>query len=159
EDWTYHKTYSGTPQGGIISPILANIYLHELDEFMEQTITGFNRGKGRKVSPAYKRLAYQVARRRKAIDRLKTTSKDAEAIKKLRGEMAVIDRERKHIPSRDPLDERYKRLHYCRYADDFVIGVIGSKQDAEGIFTRGREFLKEQLHLELSATKSKIRYS
>ena len=126
---------------------------------MEQIITGFNQGKGRKVSPAYKRLAYQIAKRRKAIDRLKTTSKDAEAINKLRGEIAVIDRERKNIPSRDPLDKRYKRLHYCRYADDFVIGVIGSKQDAEGIFTRVRTFLNEQLNLAISATKSKIRYS
>lgn len=34
EDWKYHKTYSGTPQSGIMSPLLANIYLHELDKFV-----------------------------------------------------------------------------------------------------------------------------
>jgi group II intron reverse transcriptase/maturase len=159
EDWTYHKTYSGTPQGGIVSPILANIYLHELDEFIEQTRMGFNQGAGRKISPEYKRLEYQISRRRKAIDRLKTTGEDVETINKLRGEITVIDRERKNIPSRDPLDKGYKRLHYCRYADDFVLGIIGSKQDAEEIFTNIRMFLKERLNLAISEAKSKIRYS
>ena len=50
EDWKYHNTYSGTPQGGIISPILANIYLHELDCYMETLIADFKRGKQEAVN-------------------------------------------------------------------------------------------------------------
>ena len=55
EDWVYHNTYSGTPQGSLISPILANIYLNELDVFMAKYAESFNCGKGRKINPAYKK--------------------------------------------------------------------------------------------------------
>ncbi len=160
EEWTYHSTHSGTPQGGVISPILANIYLHELDEFMEETTKGFNKGIQRRMNPKYKHHEYQISRRRKAIDGLNANPEgNAEAIKKLKSEIALLDTERKGFPSREPLDENYKRLRYCRYADDFVIGVIGSKQDAERIFTQVKMFLKEQLNLEISEAKSVIRYS
>src|SRR6266436_5641469 len=160
EEWTYHSTHSGTPQGGVISPILANIYLHELDEFMEETTKGFNKGIQRKMNPKYKHHEYQISKRRKAIDGLNANPEgNAEAIKKLKSEIALLDTERKGFPSREPLDENYKRLRYCRYADDFVIGVIGSKQDAERIFTQIKMFLKEQLNLEISEAKSVIRYS
>jgi RNA-directed DNA polymerase len=160
EDWTYHRTYSGAPQGGIISPILANIYLNELDEFIQEITTGFNKGKERIRSPKYRQLEFQIAKRRKTIDRLKEHSEEhTETINTLKGEIATIDRERKRLPSREPFDTSYKRLRYCRYADDFVLGIIGSKQDAEQIFSSVKTFLKEQLKLEISETKSKIRYS
>ena len=53
ENWVYHNTYSGTPQGSIISPILANIYLNELDAFMDEYAKRFNTGKCRRHSKAY----------------------------------------------------------------------------------------------------------
>ena len=45
EQWEYHKTYSGTPQGSGMSPILANIYMSELDAFIDKYKQGFDRGK------------------------------------------------------------------------------------------------------------------
>ena len=56
EDWVYHRTYSGTPQGGTVSPILANIYLHELDEWLKQKAQSFNKGATRTPNPEYKQL-------------------------------------------------------------------------------------------------------
>ena len=160
EDWKYHHTHSGTPQGGVISPILANIYLHELDEFMEKTTKGFNKGERRIRSQKYRHLEFQISKRRKTIDTLNADPNgNAEAIRTLKSEIALLDGERKGIPSREPLDEGFKRLRYCRYADDFVVGIIGSKQDAEMIMTKIRTFLRENLNLELSEAKSKIRYS
>jgi RNA-directed DNA polymerase len=57
EGRTHNPTYSGTPQGGIVSPILANIYLHELDEFVAGRIAAFEKGKTRATNPEYRRLA------------------------------------------------------------------------------------------------------
>ena len=69
EDWTFHKTYSGTPQGGIISPILANIYLDKLDKFMKTLIENFDKGKRRGHNPESSRLG---TRRWRAVNKLKT---------------------------------------------------------------------------------------
>ena len=55
EDWNYHNTYSGTPQGSIISPILANIYMNELDSYMAEYAEKFNCGNRRKINPAFKK--------------------------------------------------------------------------------------------------------
>jgi retron-type reverse transcriptase len=61
EDWRYHQTYSGTPQGGNLSPLLSNIYLHELDEAIAQKQATFNTGKARKRSAAYHCLSVKLS--------------------------------------------------------------------------------------------------
>jgi len=50
EDWQYFKSYDGTQQGGIISPILANIYLDQLDKYMEEYASKFDKGVRKEVT-------------------------------------------------------------------------------------------------------------
>nr|WP_063842301.1 reverse transcriptase/maturase family protein [Hassalia byssoidea] len=57
EQWKYHSTLSGTPQGAIVSPLLANIYLDKLDKFVENClIPEYTRGKRRAENPEYSKL-------------------------------------------------------------------------------------------------------
>jgi retron-type reverse transcriptase len=106
EDWRHKPSLAGTPQGGVISPLLANIFLHELDSYvMEEMKPAFDNGKSRRANRPYQRLRDAVYKARKAGEYLK-----AKALLTLRNE----------LPSRDPKDEGYRRLVYVRYADDFV---------------------------------------
>ena len=159
EDWTYHATYSGVPQGSIVSPILANVYLHELDLFMKDMKKRFEKGKRRKKNLVYSRYSYTIKRLRKEIDDLKGKEGKEEALQALRQEIRQIDKLRKQLPSGDPFDTEYKRLYYCRYADDFIVGIIGSYQDAERVRQEMRRFIEETLKLTIAEEKSHIRHS
>ena len=137
-----HNSLTGTPQGGIVSPILANIYLHELDVFMEQTCNQLTAQKrARKRSQAYMELnmARFLARKNRAYEQ-------AEAILK---QMRIM-------PSQDPFDPDYIKVKYTRYADDFLVMIIGSKELAERIREEIRDFLMQELQLELSMEKTLI---
>ena len=142
EDWKYHRTLSGSPQGGVVSPILANIYLDRLDQYVEhELIPEFTRGRQRKKNPAYARLARRQAR----------------AIKQGNLAAAVVLRKQKDLlPRGDPNDTHYRRLRYLRYADDFLLGFAGPRAEAEVIKQRLRDFLHTMLKLELSAEKTLI---
>lgn len=159
EDWRFHRTYSGTPQGGVISPCLANIYLHELDKFVAGKIDAFNRGKRRMTGRDYSRYSGLIHGRRKKIDALKATGGSPQAIKDLRDEIRHLEQERSKHSSRDEMDPGYRRLLYCRYADDFVLGVIGSKQEAETIKHDVQEFLRSELALEAAEEKSGVHHA
>lgn len=152
EDWIYHKTYSGTPQGGIISPILANIYLDKLDKYMQEYITKFNVGKDRKRNPEYRKLE---VKRRTLVEKLKKAASKADKDEILK-DIRQVEMERRNVPYSLPMDESYKRMQYVRYADDFLIGVIGSKKDCEMIKKDVAEFLFQKLGLELSQEKTLI---
>lgn len=155
EDWKYHGTYSGTPQGGIISPILANIYLDKLDQFMEKMKQSFDRGKGRKSTPEANYYTRQMTQLNKALAQAET----AEEQESLKQQMKEIERERVKYPNRDQFDPDFRRLQYVRYADDFLIGVIGSKEDAQMLKERVKEFVCGTLKLELSDEKTLITHS
>jgi len=145
EDWQYNCTYSGTPQGGILSPLLSNIYLHELDAYVEDVlIPQYTRGKRRAHSLEYCRMSYPIQCARKAGD--------TQRVKQL-------ELERRKLPSQDVVDPNYRRLQYIRYADDFILGFIGPKSDAEQIKAAIGAFLKDRLHLELSASKTLITHA
>ncbi|MBN2012423.1 hypothetical protein JW960_24050 [candidate division KSB1 bacterium] len=141
EGWKYHKTYSGAPQGGICSPIIANIVLNELDSFIEdEIIPEYTQGKSRQYNMEYINLASREQRARKRGD-----WKEA---KRLRKQYTTL-------PSRLPNDPNFKRLMYVRYADDFLLGLIGTKADAIAIKKKIKNFLKG-IDLEMSASKTLI---
>lgn len=155
EDWVYHNTYSGTPQGSLISPILANIYLNELDVFMAKYAESFNCGKGRKINPAYK-MPLDVRRGKQESLKRNSAKISEEKRQKVMAEIRELNNYLSTVPYSDPMDTGYKRVVYVRYADDFLIGVIGSKEDAKQVKTDVGEFIKEQLHLEMSPEKTLI---
>jgi hypothetical protein len=94
--------------GGVCSPILSNIYLDKLDKFVETVLMPkYNRGERREPNPAYQRI-------KNAIDRAKRRG-DRQALRQLR-------KQRRKLPSQDPQDPGYRRLHYVRYADDWLLG-------------------------------------
>jgi group II intron reverse transcriptase/maturase len=145
EDWKYHATLSGAPQGGICSPILSNIYLDKLDKFIENTlIPAYTKGIRRPDNPPYTALMSQVAKLKRA-----RRHKEASQVRKMA----------QQLPSQDPNDPDYRRLRYCRYADDWILGFIGPKTEAEEIKRRIKEFLREELKLELSEEKTLITHA
>jgi group II intron reverse transcriptase/maturase len=161
EDWQYHETYSGTPQGGIVSPILANIYLHELDEFMGKKKQEFDHGKGRKPSTEWDKVTWYLRSYRKRIEALKGDMDPLASIR-LEGyklKLRELSERQKRLPASDPLDVNYRRLFYVRYADDYLIGIIGNKQEAETIFREIKNFLNTSLKLEISEEKSGIHHA
>ena len=145
EDWRFHKTLSGSPQGGIVSPNLANIYLNKLDKYVEGIQFPANtRGKKRRPNSKYQSLQRRAREKRRqgnweAADELK--------------------RRMQQMPSIDPSDPKYRRLKYVRYADDFLLGFSGPRAEAEEIKQQLEKFLGENLKLELSQTKTLITHA
>jgi group II intron reverse transcriptase/maturase len=145
EDWRFNESLSGSPQGGVVSPILSNIYLDRLDRFVENTLLPqHNRGARRKGNPEYERLKSRARRL---------------AEKGLKEEAAVLHKQAQRIPSLDPDDPRYRPLRYVRYADDFLLGFAGPCKEAEGIKRRLKEFLRDDLNLELSEHKTLVTHA
>ena len=152
ENWTFQNTYSGTPQGGIISPILANIYLDKFDKFVKEYITSFNKGTRRKRTYEYRRNEIELAKARNALKDAKNEDERSTIIAQIR----ELEKARFSIPYSDPMDDSNARLLYVRYADDWLCGVIGSKADCRKIKEDFKNFLQEKLQLQLSEDKTLI---
>jgi group II intron reverse transcriptase/maturase len=145
EEWKFHETYSGAPQGSICSPVLSNIYLHQLDKYVDETlIPAYTKGKRRRPNGTYFNLLARARRLRKGGKR-----KEAMYWKK----------QAQTMPSYDPNDPTYRRLRYCRYADDILLGFIGTRAEAEEIKRILGAFLRDHLKLELSETKTLITHA
>lgn len=152
ENWKYHATYSGTPQGGILSPMLANIYLHELDLKIEELKKEFDKPAQRTKTYEYKAKEWEICKVRRRIN--EATDTDEKTV--LIAELKRLRKEQRKIPAKDPSD---KKIVYVRYADDFLIGVNGTKEDCQKIKTLLKKFLAEHLRLELSDEKTRITHS
>ena len=152
ENWKYHGTYSGCPQGGILSPILANIYLNELDKFVDNLKKSFDSNTPYTLMPEYKALQQKRANTRKKIER----RNDGEERNRLIAYYIEIGKELRKTPAKLCND---KKLKYVRYADDFLIAVNGSKTDCEMIKAKLTEFIRNELKMELSQEKTLITHS
>jgi len=157
EQWIYRCTYSGTPQGSGASPILANIYLSKMDEFAEKLKQTFDKGESLS-SLEYQRVASKLyyIRRRNRRYWLEWSEEERNIALKLQKEAQA---KLHSVPSKTSCNQNYKRLVYCRYADDFLVGVTGSYEDASKIKEMFRVFLEDTLHLEMSENKTKITHS
>ena len=145
EDWRFNTTPSGSPQGGIVSPILSNIYLDRLDTFVEQTLlTRHNCGSRRRPNPEYNDL-------RNRARRLNRQGRREEA--------NLLFKRMKSMPTQDPDDPDYRRLRYVRYADDFLLGFSGPRREAEEIKHQLKEYMDRELRLELSEPKTLITHA
>jgi group II intron reverse transcriptase/maturase len=146
EDWRWNPSLSGTPQGGIISPILANIYLDRLDKYVEnKLLPAYNRGEVRRWNRAYIALQARIRGRRKSGYKV--------------DEIPQLFKLKRTLPCVDPYDPQFRRLKYIRYADDFLLGFAGPHSEAEEIKELLRNFLRDSLKLELSEKKTKITHA
>lgn len=152
EEWTFHKTYSGVPQGGIISPILANIYLDKLDKYMKAYCKAFRQGERRERNPIYRQNETLMAKTRKELANTKDDAERGRIIERIK----QLEQERLKLSPTLPIAAGYRRLFYVRYADDWLCGVIGSKEDCKKIKEDIKCFLSDSLHLELSEEKTLI---
>ena len=155
EDWKYNKTYSGTPQGGIISPILANIYLDKFDKYIKEYAAKFRKGDRRSINPEYWRLNNKKNWLKKKLQK----TSDEQIRKSYLYEIAQLSKQMLSTPHKDAMDADFRRLQYVRYADDFLISVIGSKSECETIKADITQFMREQLKLELSDEKTLITHA
>jgi len=145
EDWEWNATLSGCPQGGVVSPVLSNIYLDRLDRFVETVlIPEYTRGSGRAPSPAYRETKNAIRRAWYRGDRA--------VVRELRQQL-------RGLPSGDPRDPGFRRLRYARYADDHILGFTGPKAEAEEIKARLAAFLHDDLKLELNQEKTLITHA
>jgi len=157
EQWKYHKTYTGVPQGSGMSPVLSNIYLNELDRYMEEYKAVFDSAK-RTANPAHRNLGSKIFYTKQRNAKTWGSLSDEEKKKRAK-ELRLMRAEQRKLPARLVKEVSFKGLQYVRYADDFIVGVIGSREDAQRVKHDLAVFLKERLNLTLSEEKTKVTHS
>lgn len=154
ENWKYNKTYSGTPQGGIVSPILANIYLNELDQKFNEIKKRFDepRKTRHEKTPKYREIDNEMKKISYWIDHTADEEKRKELVKQFR----KLKREIHTIPCHP---QTHKKFTFVRYADDWLVGVCGTKEECIALKAEIANFLSRELKLTLSEEKTLITHS
>ncbi|WNO04057.1 reverse transcriptase domain-containing protein [Rhodoferax mekongensis] len=148
DDGKLENPTKGTPQGGVISPYLANIYLHEFDIWVRSLQTLLNKGDSRRgPNPAWRKLT-----RRRLYILKKNGGVETQETKQLRNEADML-------PSVNPMDPGFCRVYYVRYADDWLIGISGDKSLALDLKSKAETFLRDTLKLTLSEEKTLITHA
>lgn len=154
EQWQYHKTYSGTPQGGVLSPLLCNIFLHQLDEHMMRNLraneTQSKRESNARRNTEYRTIENKIARLRRQLKETEGSPREA-----LIKELMEMERQQRVTPYYAKNDRHPSKIGYARYADDFVIMVQGKKGEAQAIKDEVGKKLQE-MGLALSEEKTKL---
>lgn len=152
----YRHSLLGVPQGGIVSPILFNIYMMELDHFIMETFKEWETENEKHPStpnkdPYFQRVAYQTRKLVKTMQVQKDPKEKKKILKQLKEQQKI----QFQIPSYNPKTLR-KKFIYIRYADDWILGFSGSLSEAEELKEKIKYFLLEKLKLQLSEEKTKI---
>lgn len=108
---------------------------------MEDRIAKYNKGNNAKVNPEYKKLDYLQQKANKA-------GNTEEALRMLKMKQS--------LPSRIHADPNFRRMYYVRYAEDWIVAIRGPRSDVEKLLLDIKEFLKQELELELSLAKTRI---
>jgi RNA-directed DNA polymerase len=153
----FQPTHSGAPQGGVASPIIANVVLHELDKWMEAQFGANPPAQTTKEltarrNPEYQRLTYRITDLRRYLDGKRSMPQNRNA-SELRQELGKVLHARRRIPCYLPR----QAVYYSRYADDFLVVFCNmSKTEAQRAKERTAEWLKETLGLTLNREKTLI---
>ena len=151
ENWEHHRTHSGTPQGGICSPIFANIYLHELDKFVTKLSADYDKPRQQVMNKDYGKIRWKVVCINREIE-----NAESERRRELIKLKKTLRKEQLKLPFKNQTD---KKMRYIRYADDFIIGICGSKEDCQSIKQQLSEFVCDKMGMELSDEKTLITHS
>jgi group II intron reverse transcriptase/maturase len=134
----------GTPQGSILSPLLCNIFLHKLDTYIEEIKKEHQKGTRRQRNEENLKLQNKLKYWRKKGYNISKPLEYLEMLKQLRNTPSI------------KRDKSYIRIHYIRYADDFVIGIEGGYNLAKIILQKVEKFVNEELNLKFNPDKTGI---
>jgi len=144
------NTSEGVPQGSLISPLLSNIYLHAFDKFVvENLIPQYTKGIKRAPNLEYKRKHELDSQDKKILEVYPELKKALKNVKHKRILNSGLSRTNKDDPN-------FRRLYYTRYADDFILGFVGPKIEAQAVYKEVTTYLQEELKLTCNDKKTAI---